>query len=218
VPVDPGVWLALSAIVAAAVSVVARELARAALAHSTSRRARELWLVMIVTLAMGGLPWGAPQAGAASVVEAVGPIGMTVANMDRSVAFYSGVLGFEKVSDVEVWGPDYERLQNLFGLHLRVVRMRLGGESIELTEYLTPQGRPVPADFRGSGVRVAAPASRPARLTSAPAAAGLERERRRDPRVLLQRSRWPLPRDPLVPPGQGRSALAPADRPAVSRH
>ena len=149
-PVDPGVWLALSAIVAAAVSVVARELARAALAHSTSRRARELWLVMIVTLAMGGLPWGAPQAGAASVVEAVGPIGMTVANMDRSVAFYSGVLGFEKVSDVEVWGPDYERLQNLFGLHLRVVRMRLGGESIELTEYLTPQGRPVPADFRAN--------------------------------------------------------------------
>jgi catechol 2,3-dioxygenase-like lactoylglutathione lyase family enzyme len=31
---------------------------------------------------------------------------------------------------------------------MRVVRMRLGGEAIELTEYLTPRGRPVPADSR----------------------------------------------------------------------
>src|ERR1051325_922185 len=29
---------------------------------------------------------------------------------------------------------------------MRVVRMRLGDESIELTEYLTPRGRPVPID------------------------------------------------------------------------
>ena len=33
---------------------------------------------------------------------------------------------------------------------MRVVRMRLGDESIELYEYLTPRGRPVPADSRGN--------------------------------------------------------------------
>jgi catechol 2,3-dioxygenase-like lactoylglutathione lyase family enzyme len=73
---------------------------------------------------------------------------MTVGDMDRSVAFYAGILGFEKVSDVEVWGEDYERLQGLFGLRMRVVRMRLGDEAIELTEYLTPRGRPIPVDSR----------------------------------------------------------------------
>ncbi|HEU4836790.1 MAG TPA: VOC family protein, partial [Pyrinomonadaceae bacterium] len=60
------------------------------------------------------------------VVEQVGAIGMTVSDMDASVDFYSRVLSFEKVSDVEVTGEDYERLQGVFGLRMRVVRMRLG--------------------------------------------------------------------------------------------
>lgn len=84
------------------------------------------------------------------VVEQVGAIGMTVSNMDSSVDFYSNVLSFEKVSDVEVTGEDYERLQGVFGLRMRIVRMRLGDEFIELTEYLTPKGRPVPVDSRSN--------------------------------------------------------------------
>ena len=83
-------------------------------------------------------------------VTAVGPVGMTVSDMDRSVEFYSKVLSFEKVSDVEVTGEDYERLQGVFGLRVRVVRMRLGDEFIELTEYLAPKGRPVPLDTRSN--------------------------------------------------------------------
>ena len=81
-------------------------------------------------------------------VATVHAIGMTVADMDRSVAFFSEVLTFEKVSDVEVIGSAYERLQGVFGLRIRIVRMRLGDEFIELTEYLAPKGRPVPVDSR----------------------------------------------------------------------
>ena len=84
------------------------------------------------------------------LVERVGAIGMTVSDMDKSVEFYSRVLSFEKVWDVEVTGEDYERLQGLFGLRMRVVRMRLGDEFIELTEYLTPKGRPIPIDSRSN--------------------------------------------------------------------
>ena len=84
------------------------------------------------------------------LVEQVGPIGMTVSDMDASVDFYAKVLSFEKVSDVEVTGEDYERLQGVFGLRMRVVRMRLGEEFIELTEYLAPKGRPVPVDSRSN--------------------------------------------------------------------
>ncbi|MGH8630596.1 MAG: VOC family protein [Burkholderiales bacterium] len=87
---------------------------------------------------------------AAPLVTGVDSIAITVSDMDRSVAFYSEVLTFEKVSDVEVWGSDYERLQGLFGMRMRVVRMRLGEEHIELIQYLAPRGRPIPVDSRSN--------------------------------------------------------------------
>ena len=86
----------------------------------------------------------------ATTVTKVGPIGMTVSDIDRSIEFYSKILSFEKVSDVEVSGEGYERLQGVFGVRMRVVRMRLGDEFIELTEYLAPKGRPVPVDSRSN--------------------------------------------------------------------
>src|SRR5712691_5136334 len=86
----------------------------------------------------------------APIVQAVEAVGMTVADMDRSLEFYTKVLSCEKVSDVEVWGSEYEQLQGVFGLRMRVVRMRLGDDLIELTEYLTPRGRPVPGNSRGN--------------------------------------------------------------------
>jgi catechol 2,3-dioxygenase-like lactoylglutathione lyase family enzyme len=83
-------------------------------------------------------------------VTALDSIGITVSDMDRSVDFFSRILSFEKVSDTEVAGSDYERLQGLFGMRARIVRLKLGEESIELTEYLTPRGRPVPVDSRSN--------------------------------------------------------------------
>ncbi|WP_404788119.1 VOC family protein [Altericista sp. CCNU0014] len=90
------------------------------------------------------------QAQTQSAVTAIESVGMTVADMDKSIAFYSQVLSFQKVSDVEVLGTEYEQLQGLFGVRLRVVKMQLGSESIELTEYLTPKGKPFPIDSRSN--------------------------------------------------------------------
>jgi catechol 2,3-dioxygenase-like lactoylglutathione lyase family enzyme len=104
--------------------------------------------LVLVTVCFGVRLERASEAQPVGLIRAVGAVGMTVGNMERSTAFYSGVLGFEKVSDVEVVGEDYERLQGVFGLRMRVVRMRLGGEAIELMEYLTPRGRPIPVDSR----------------------------------------------------------------------
>jgi catechol 2,3-dioxygenase-like lactoylglutathione lyase family enzyme len=81
-------------------------------------------------------------------VTAVDSIGMTVADMDRAVEFYTTVLTFEKVSDVEVAGREFELMAGVFGARARIVRLRLGDETIELTEYLSPRGRPIPADMR----------------------------------------------------------------------
>ena len=95
-------------------------------------------------------PKATDQPVAPARVEAVVSVGMTVRDMDRSVEFFSKVLGFEKVSDVEVAGTDYERLMGLFGVRMHVVRMRLGDELLDLTEYLAPRGRPVPLDTRSN--------------------------------------------------------------------
>jgi catechol 2,3-dioxygenase-like lactoylglutathione lyase family enzyme len=84
------------------------------------------------------------------IVKSVEAVGMTVSDMDRSVEFFSKVLSFEKISDVEVAGTEYERLQGVFGARMRIVRMKLGSELVELTEYLAPQGRPIPADSRSN--------------------------------------------------------------------
>ncbi|MCI0663425.1 MAG: VOC family protein, partial [Acidobacteria bacterium] len=80
----------------------------------------------------------------------VDSIGITVSDMDSAVDFYSKVLSFEKVSDVEVAGTEYEQLQGLFGARMRIVRMKLGEEFIELIDYLAPEGRPVPVDFQSN--------------------------------------------------------------------
>ena len=114
-----------------------------------------LSLLIISCLVDDGLlaepaPASATLLNGSSAVQVVDAVGMTVADMDRSIEFFSNVLTFEKVSDVEVTGSDYERLQGLFGLRMRVVRMKLGEESIELTEYLAPRGRPFPNDTRSN--------------------------------------------------------------------
>jgi catechol 2,3-dioxygenase-like lactoylglutathione lyase family enzyme len=83
-------------------------------------------------------------------VQALQAVGITVSDMERSIAFYSTVLDFEKTSDQEVWGSEYEHLQGVFGLRVRVVRMKLGEEELELSEYLAPPGRPAPADSRSN--------------------------------------------------------------------
>ena len=77
-------------------------------------------------------------------VKQVATIGITVSNMDKSVTFYTEVLGFKKISDTELYGEQYEQLQGIFGLRMRVVRMQLGDEQIELTDYITSGGRSVP--------------------------------------------------------------------------
>lgn len=94
---------------------------------------------------LGQTPGGA--AGSAAI-ERVTTVGFTVSDMDRSVAFFSDVLTFEKISDVEVSGAEYESLQGVFPVRMRKVRMGLVREEIELTQYLAPRGRPIPIEFR----------------------------------------------------------------------
>jgi len=97
------------------------------------------WPIFLVAILIRAL------AASAAPELAVESVGMTVSDADRAVDFYSQ-LNFRKVSEVEVYGPEYERLEGVFGARMRIVRMQLGSEFIDLTQYLAPPGRSIPSD------------------------------------------------------------------------
>jgi catechol 2,3-dioxygenase-like lactoylglutathione lyase family enzyme len=100
---------------------------------------RFLITLLVVTLSVS----------AARSATSVESIGMTVSDMDRALEFYSA-LTFQKISDVEVLGEEFEHLEGVFGARMRIVRMQLGNEYLDLTQYLAPPGRPVPVDSRSN--------------------------------------------------------------------
>ena len=111
------------------------------------RPSRVRAMLLILTTLILGL-WS--SAAVAQLVKSVEAVGMTVSDMDRSLEFFSKVLTFEKIIDLEVHGTEYEKLQGVFGLRMRLVRMKLGSETIELTQYLAPEGRPIPPGWRSN--------------------------------------------------------------------
>src|SRR5262249_15521724 len=63
---------------------------------------------------------------------------------------YRDTLGLRVAGESENYGPEQERLNNVFGARLRITALRApAGPGVEFLEYLTPRdGRPVPADAR----------------------------------------------------------------------
>jgi catechol 2,3-dioxygenase-like lactoylglutathione lyase family enzyme len=93
-------------------------------------------------------------------MTAVRSIGMTVADMDRSIDFYTTVLSFTKIVDRRITGLEAidelslqtEQIQEMATIHLRVVVLQLGAETLELTEFLTDKGRSIPLDSHSNDV------------------------------------------------------------------
>jgi catechol 2,3-dioxygenase-like lactoylglutathione lyase family enzyme len=114
------------------------------------RRILALSCVVLAASCVTHVPSSATRSRAAlaapAQARAVTVVGMTVADVVRSTVFFTSVLGFEKVSDVEVSGPAYDRLWGVPGLRARIVRLRLGDQVLELAEYGPRKGHPYPAD------------------------------------------------------------------------
>lgn len=81
---------------------------------------------------------------------AVGPIAITVRDLEASCAWYESTLGFHRVAERTIGGESFERLVGVFGARARIARLRLGAEEIELWQFLTPAGRAVPPDTRSN--------------------------------------------------------------------
>ena len=165
--------------------------------------------------------------------DSVESVGMTVSDMDRAVEFYSA-LTFQKVSDIEVLGDEFEHLEGVFGARMRIVRMQLGNEFLDLTQYLAPPGRPIPADSRSNDLwfqhiaivvrdmdeafQQTARSESAVRLDRPTNFAAIDQGRCRNQSVLFSRSRSAQPGDHLFSAGQRRSAMAGEDRQAISRY
>ncbi|MBI2906036.1 MAG: VOC family protein [Chloroflexi bacterium] len=66
--------------------------------------------------------------------------GLTVADLDRSVAFYRDLLHMPLEKTYQVAGEDLERATGYSGAHIRVALLRNQGRLLKLTEFLSPQG------------------------------------------------------------------------------
>ena len=106
------------------------------------RQIKQIGVLLLLVLCL--------QAVSFSQVKNVETVGFTVKDMERSIKFYTEVLGFQKVSDEEIYGEEIETVKGVFGIHLRNVRLKLGDEIIELTDYLTTGGRSIPEDAKSN--------------------------------------------------------------------
>lgn len=75
---------------------------------------------------------------------------IVISDTEASTRFYEDVLGLRITGMSENYGPEQERLNNLFGARLRITALRgESGPGVELLEYLAPRdGWPYPADAR----------------------------------------------------------------------
>jgi catechol 2,3-dioxygenase-like lactoylglutathione lyase family enzyme len=73
---------------------------------------------------------------------------IVVSDTDASLRYYVDGLGLHIAGNSENYGPEQERLNNVFGARLRITALRAStGPGVELLEYLAPRtGRATPVD------------------------------------------------------------------------
>jgi catechol 2,3-dioxygenase-like lactoylglutathione lyase family enzyme len=101
-------------------------------------------LVALVAMSATAMAQVAAPTAKAPLIEAVDAIGITVGDLDRSIAFYRDVLAFSVAREEESSGAALEQLTGVSGARMRSARLVLGEQAIVLTQFVSPQGRPVP--------------------------------------------------------------------------
>jgi catechol 2,3-dioxygenase-like lactoylglutathione lyase family enzyme len=105
-------------------------------------------LALVAAAISAWLPAGDP--GVASPRCEVRGVAFNVADLDRAVGFYTGVLEFEEVRREVREGDAIERLVGVAGAKLEVAVLRLGAETVELREFIAAPGREMPIATRSN--------------------------------------------------------------------
>jgi catechol 2,3-dioxygenase-like lactoylglutathione lyase family enzyme len=77
---------------------------------------------------------------------------IVISDTEASLRFYRDRLGMQVAGESENYGPEQERLNNVFGARLRITALRAAsGPGIEFLEYLAPRdGRPFPPEEKAN--------------------------------------------------------------------
>ncbi len=80
--------------------------------------------------------------------------GLTVRDLDRSLAFYRDALGMETVFEQEKEGGYLAAIVGYPGAHVRMAHLAFPGDShrLELFQYLEPEPRGAPGEPRDLGI------------------------------------------------------------------
>jgi catechol 2,3-dioxygenase-like lactoylglutathione lyase family enzyme len=78
-------------------------------------------------------------------VQQIRSIKLTIANADRAKEFYTRALGFEAIAETMMREQSTDRT-GASEADIRVIRLQLGDEQIELVQYLNIGGNPIPDD------------------------------------------------------------------------
>ena len=71
---------------------------------------------------------------------------LSVANLERSLAFYRDILGFQLMRIIEAREDgELGKIAGLPGARARIAHLQLGANMIELFEYVMPRGQPIQA-------------------------------------------------------------------------
>jgi catechol 2,3-dioxygenase-like lactoylglutathione lyase family enzyme len=77
---------------------------------------------------------------------------IVISDTEASLKFYRDTLGMKVVGESENYGPEQERLNNVFGARLRITSLKgASGPGVEFLEYLAPRdGRPYPPEEKAN--------------------------------------------------------------------
>ena len=68
-------------------------------------------------------------------------VGISVANLERSIAFYRDLLGMQVIQEVSFEGERYEFILGLKGAKGRIAILRIGNLELEFFEFVHPTGQ-----------------------------------------------------------------------------
>lgn len=77
------------------------------------------------------------------MITGISHVGISVANLERSIAFYRDLLGMRLIQEVPMRGANYDAIMGLKGTEGRIAVLRTGDLEIELLEFKRPPSRPV---------------------------------------------------------------------------
>lgn len=83
-------------------------------------------------------------------ITGVEAVGITVSDMNAALPFYTNVLHFQVLSDDTLNSEQYSKLIQVDDASVRITKLKLGDEQIELIDFIYPEGKNYPEDSQSN--------------------------------------------------------------------